>query len=135
MGYVIYAPSANEEKFFQELVKNQQVGFGYGFVGTPYQRGAGLGSIFASLFRAIAPMAKSAAKTVGKRALNAGLNVASDVLSGQNPKEALKMRGKEMGGDLIQDVKSAVRKRGRRGMKGGRRGAPGKRKKKNSVFD
>ena len=133
MGYLIYAPSEQEEKFFQELIRDQQVGFGYGFVGTPYQRGAGLGSIFASLFRAITPMAKSVAKTVGKRALNAGLNVASDIVAGEPVKETLKTRGKELGKSLIQDVHTAVQKK--RKQHGYGLGIRPKRKKEATIFD
>ena len=133
MGYIAYVPGNNEEKLFQELLKGQQIGFGYGFVGTPFQRGAGLGSIFASLFRAIAPMAKSAAKAVGRRALNAGLDVASDLVAGQNVKETLKTRGKKLGSEIIQDAQSAVQKKRKQSGRG--LGNRGKRKKEVSIFD
>ena len=130
MGYAIYTPSAKEEKFFEDLIKQQQagqIGFGYGFVGTPYQRGAGLGSIFASLFRAIAPMAKSAAKAVGKKALNAGLEVAADALAGQNVKESLKTHAKALGEDVVRGAQTALKRR----MEGSGRG----RKRAKTVFD
>ena len=132
MGYVRYVPSAKEEKLFEQLIEQQmrgQVGFGYGFTGTPYQRGAGLGSIFVSLFRAIAPMAKSAAKAVGKKALNAGLEVAADTLSGQNFKESLKTHAKALGQDMVQGAQATLK----RHMTGHGLGSRPKRAK--TVFD
>ena len=132
MGYALYVPSSKEDKMFEELIDQQvrgQIGFGYGFTGMPYQRGAGLGSIFASLFRAIAPVAKSAAKAVGKRALNAGLEVASDALAGQNVKESLKTHVKALGQDMVRDAQTALKRR----MEGQGLGMLPKRAK--TVFD
>ena len=68
---------------------------GGGFVGLPFQRGAGLGSVFRSLFRAILPVAKSAGKTIGKRALRAGAEIASDLVSGKNLKDSLHQEEKK----------------------------------------
>lgn len=67
------------------------------FIGSPWQRGHGqvgygLGGLFKSLARAVMPMVKSGAKTLGKIALNTGANVLGDVLSGGNVKEAAKSR-------------------------------------------
>jgi hypothetical protein len=140
MGYAVYTPSVEEEKFFEDLIRQQQagqVGFGYGFVGMPYQRGAGLGSIFASLFRAIAPMAKSAAKAVGRKALNAGLGVAADALAGQNVKDSFKTHATAMGQDLVTDAQSALKRRmtGSGRGRGRGRGRGGKRARKATVFD
>ena len=55
----------------------------------------GLGGLFRSVARAVMPMVKSAAKALGKIALNAGANLLGDVASGKNLKEAVKTRGKE----------------------------------------
>lgn len=70
-----------------------------GFYGSPYQRGAGLGSFFKSLFSMAVPVIKRAAgsmaKTVGKQALTTIGNVAADVSAGKNFKEAVVSRGKE----------------------------------------
>jgi len=67
---------------------------GSGFVGLPYQRGAGLGSLFRGLFRAILPVAKSGGKSVGRQALQTGTEIASDVLAGKSLKDAAEERGK-----------------------------------------
>lgn len=54
------------------------------FAGYPHQRGAGLGSVFNSLWRFALPFAKSAGKAVGRQALKTGVGVAQDVLNGEN---------------------------------------------------
>ncbi|XP_063972043.1 uncharacterized protein F54H12.2-like [Diachasmimorpha longicaudata] len=46
--------------------------FGRVFVGSPYQRGHGIGAFLGGLFRRILPYLGSAARAVGKEALNAG---------------------------------------------------------------
>jgi len=71
--------------------KNQaeQVGYGFsGFKGTPYQRGAGLGSFFRSLFRMAVPLLRSTASHVGKQALVTGANIAQDVSEGRSINES-----------------------------------------------
>ncbi|KMQ82657.1 hypothetical protein RF55_22253 [Lasius niger] len=75
-----------------------QTGHGMPFYqGTTIQRGYGIGGFFAKLFRSAMPFLVSGAKTVGKEALRAGTQVASDVLSGQNFKTSLQTRAKESG--------------------------------------
>ena len=54
-----------------------------GFVGQPYQRGAGIGSFFRSIFRMAAPVLKRAAKAVGKQALKTGASIVADVAKGE----------------------------------------------------
>jgi hypothetical protein len=44
------------------------------YVGTRYQRGHGLGSIFGSLFKSAVLLLKRGAKTLGREALKTGLN-------------------------------------------------------------
>lgn len=70
------------------------------FRGSPWQMGYGqmgygLGGLFRNVARAMMPMVKSGAKTLGKLALNAGANVLGDIASGRNLKESVKSRGKE----------------------------------------
>lgn len=61
-----------------------QTGHGMeGFKGVPYQRGAGLGSFFRSLFRMAVPILKSTGRNLGKHALTAGANILSDVAQGR----------------------------------------------------
>jgi hypothetical protein len=76
-----------------EYYKNQaeQVGYGFsGFKGTPYQRGAGLGSFFRSLFRMAVPLLKSTATHVGRQALESGANIARDVAEGRSIDDSFK---------------------------------------------
>ena len=53
------------------------------FHGARIQRGYGLGSLFGSLARAVLPLFKQGAKTVGKAAVRTGFDIAKDVLAGQ----------------------------------------------------
>ena len=60
-----------------------------------FQRGYGLGSIFRGLFRWAVPHLKQGAKMLGKKALQTGVNVAQDVLVGENLKTAVAKQGKK----------------------------------------
>ncbi len=87
MMRVIYVPG--NERAWAQYYGSQAMQHGAGFSGAmPYQRGAGLGSLFRGLFRAILPVAKNVGKTVGRQALRTGSEIASDVLAGRSIKEA-----------------------------------------------
>ena len=60
------------------------------FHGTRFQRGYGLGSIFRGLFRWAVPHLQEDAKMLGKKALQTGVDVAQDVLAGENLKTVTK---------------------------------------------
>ncbi len=62
------------------------------FIGTRGQRGHGLGSMLAGLFRRAVPMLKRGLSIFGRQALKTGLNVANDVADGQNWKESARKR-------------------------------------------
>ena len=70
--------------------------------------GKGLGNVFGGLLRAAAPVLKKIGTTVGKRALKAGVSVASDLLGGKNIKSSLKRRAPEVGGELLGDLASVM---------------------------
>lgn len=74
------------------------------FAGVPYQRGSGLGSIFRGLFRFLWPAVKNIGKSAGREALQAGAEIASDVLKGENIKRSAKRRGKQALGRTIRKV-------------------------------
>ena len=81
----------------------KQAGRGYPvYAGTHYQRGHGLGSIIGSLFKSAVPLLKRGAKTLGHEALKTGLNLALDVMEGQNVKQAAKSRLKSTRQNLLQ---------------------------------
>ncbi len=90
---VIYVPG--NEKAWAQYYGSQAMQHGAGFsAALPYQRGAGLGSLFRGLFRAILPVAKNVGKSVGRQALRTGSEIASDVLAGKSIQEAVDKRGK-----------------------------------------
>ncbi|GFU53473.1 uncharacterized protein F54H12.2 [Trichonephila clavipes] len=72
------------------------------YKGINFQKGYGIGGIFRRLFRAALPFLVKGGKTIGKEVLMTGSRVASDVLSGENFKEAVKKRSKESGKKLAQ---------------------------------
>ncbi|GFX85983.1 uncharacterized protein F54H12.2 [Trichonephila clavipes] len=67
-----------------------------------FQKGYGIGGIFRRLFRAALPFLVKGGKIIGKEVLMTGSRVASDVLSGENFKEAVKTRSKDSGKKLTQ---------------------------------
>jgi len=71
------------------------------YSGAQYQRGHGLGSIFASIGRAVLPLVKTGAKAVGREVLKSGSRIASDVLAGENVKRVAIRRAKQAGSNLL----------------------------------
>ncbi|GFV34582.1 uncharacterized protein TNCV_1448881 [Trichonephila clavipes] len=67
------------------------------YKGINFQKGYGIGGIFRLLFRAALPFLVKGGKTIGKEVLMTGSRVASDVLSGENFKQAVKTRSRESG--------------------------------------
>ena len=70
------------------------------FRGSPWQIGHGqvgfgLGGLFRSVARAVMPLVKSGAKSLGKIGMKSGANFVGDVLAGKNVKEASKARVQE----------------------------------------
>jgi len=99
----VYIP--NNEHFWVEyyLAQAEQTGYGMpGFTGIPYQRGTGLGSFFKNLFRAILPIGKSAVKALGREALAAGANIASDVLGGKDLGDAANQHVREAAANTLR---------------------------------
>ncbi|GFU37718.1 uncharacterized protein TNCV_1465901 [Trichonephila clavipes] len=72
------------------------------YKGINFQKGYGIGGIFRRLFSAALPFLVKGGKTIGKEVLMTGSHVASDVLSGENFKEAVKTRSRESGKKLAQ---------------------------------
>ena len=64
--------------YFNEMCAQNGGGQRLSFLGPHYQRGAGIGSIFASMIRFLTPIAKAAAREIGRE----GLAVGSRVLNG-----------------------------------------------------
>lgn len=109
----------NTPAFWMTYYRQQAVQTGHGlagFRGSPYQRGAGLGNFFRSLFSMAVPVlkqaARSTAKRVGKQALSALGHVAADVTNGKNFKESLSSRGKEAVSQVLHESADALRQTG-----------------------
>ena len=82
-----------------------QVGYGMdGFQGTPYQRGAGLGSFFKSLFRMAVPVLKSIGRKAGKEALHAGAELLTNVAQGKPVIESAKKQLKSSTARVLKVV-------------------------------
>jgi len=62
------------------------------FQGARMQRGHGLGSILRGFFRNAWPLIQTGAKAFGKQALKTGLQIANDVVEGQNFVESSQRR-------------------------------------------
>ena len=81
------------------------------FVGSPYQRGHGIGSFLGGLFRGfrkILSFLNRGARAVGKEALRAGINVIDDVENNKPLKEAIKSRLVESRGNLKRKAKEKI---------------------------
>src|SRR5258705_1241083 len=85
---------------------NLQAGGGVGtvFVGQRYQRGHGLGSFIAGLFRSVMPLITRGLKALGRQALSSGDEVLADVMHGQPLRESFVSRTRDgaqiLGGKL-----------------------------------
>ena len=86
------------------------------FRGATVQQGYGLGSILKGLYRWAVPHLSSGMKAVGREALKSGLNVAQDVLEGQDLKDSTLKRVNEAGKKLAnsQDTPGAQTGQGRK---------------------
>ena len=82
----------DDRKAYEDYYLNQ---CGHGmpvFYGARMQIGHGIGSIFSGLFRSIFPVLKRVAPVIGKKALQTGIDIVSDVAAGQSLKESAKSR-------------------------------------------
>ncbi len=87
--------------YWREFI-DSQTGAGINvYSGVPYQRGAGIGSFFRSLFRTAAPIFRRAAGAVGKTALEAGMTTLGDIVRGEKPVESLKRNAQAAASDLL----------------------------------
>lgn len=97
------------------------------FIGTPFQRGYGFGSLFKGLMRAVLPIAKqalpfakSAGRAFGREALLTGANVAQDALAGADVGQSLEKHSKRGARKLLKKgTKKLQRKLKQPQQKGG----------------
>lgn len=101
-----------DEYFDMQTGSGARTGYGgisHVYIGSPNQRGHGIGSFLGGLFRRIIPLLKQGARTVGKEALRSGMNVATDIMeSGIHPREAFKTRLRESGENLKRKAEEKI---------------------------
>ena len=93
-------PYTPNHKLYDDYYANQT---GHGipvYIGG--MRGRGLGSVLSGLFRAVVPLLKRGGKAMLKEGVTSGLQVAQDVLSGANLKNAVKKRVRGTGRRLLK---------------------------------
>jgi len=96
---------------------NQQGGNFHVFHGGRFQKGYGLGSFFKSLARSAIPLIQRGAKTIGKTALSTGMNIARDVMAGDNLSTSAKSQLKAAAGQLKRKALSQIGSGGKRRKK------------------
>ena len=91
----LYTPNHKVyEQYYVDQAK-QKGGNLPAFHGSRFQQGYGLASIFKGLFRWVMPHVQQGAKVLGKKALQTGVQVAQDVLEGNNVNTARAKRSEE----------------------------------------
>ncbi|XP_059491049.1 uncharacterized protein LOC132205790 [Neocloeon triangulifer] len=87
-------------------------GVGGSFKGYKLQRGNGVGSFIANLFRKILPYVKNGAAALGSELLNTGVGVLRDTLNGADVKNSIKERvttaGTNLGGKASTQIQNAM---------------------------
>jgi hypothetical protein len=80
-----------------------QIGHGISvYSGTKYQRGYGLGNILSTVLQKALPLVKRGALSLGKEALQTGLNIAKDSLEGKDIKTSFRDNFKAAGQNLLR---------------------------------
>lgn len=131
-----YSPiDLNSTAGFYEEYYNQQHGNGLAvFKGKRHMDGAGIGSVLGSLFKAVGPsiarIGKSAARSVGRHAMN----VARDVLAGEDLQTSALRNLKTGGVEVLNDIMdSPAPSRKRKRTSGTAKN--GKRQKRGTIFE
>ena len=96
------------------------------FHGAPFQRGYGIGSFFTSAGRVALPWVQKGLKTIGRAALNTGMNIAQDVLMGQNLKNSTQSRIQQTARTLKEQALNRLTPQTGRGKKRLKRKQPQK---------
>ena len=87
------------------------------FTGIPYQRGAGIGSLFRSIFmRYLLPLGKQAGLALGRQGLESGSKVLTNVLEGKDLKDSLIDEGKAGLKNLLEKAANNLNKKQQHGQ-------------------
>ena len=96
------------KQFKQYYLRGQQGGSIAGFRGARIQRGYGIGNFFKSIACFAILLVKRGAQAIGRRALEAAVDVGHDILEGKNVKQSIKSRGIKAVKDIVhQGVKQS----------------------------
>jgi len=86
-----------DAKAYEDYCVNQAGNGMSFFAGAQQQKGYGLGGVSASIGCAVMPLFKPGARAIGREVLRSGMQFASNVLEGQNVKQAAVRRAKQAG--------------------------------------
>jgi hypothetical protein len=88
------------------------------FSGMPYQRGAGIGSMFRSIYRFLLPLGRQAAGVISRQGMESGAKVLSSVLDGKELKESLADEGRSGLKSLLDKASQNLTKQQQQGSGG-----------------
>lgn len=95
------SPLVGSSKAYEDYYCSQA---GHGlpvFIGRRHMRGRGLGSLLGGIGRSLIPLLKSGGKALLKEGARTGMQVAQNVLAGQNIKSAMKQGARQGGKRLL----------------------------------
>lgn len=84
-----------EDIYTDYYLRQAGSGFSNVYSGPIYQKGCGIGSFLGGLFRVLFPLLKNGTAVVGSELLKTGANILSDITHNEDPRLAIKKRGKE----------------------------------------
>lgn len=91
------------------LGRRGYAGISHVYIGTPNQRGHGIGSFLGGLFRRVLPLLRKGATAVGKEAIRTSANIAGDMLKKDiSLKDAFRTRVRESGGNLKRKAEEKI---------------------------
>jgi len=98
-----------DEYFDVQYGGSRQSGIERVYIGTPNQRGHGIGSFLGGLFRRVLPLLSKGVKAIGKEVVRSGMNVAHDVIQRDTPfKEAFNTRIKDSAANLKRKAEEKI---------------------------
>ena len=81
------------------------------FRGMPYQRVAGIGSVFRSMLRYLIPLAKPAGAAIGREALETGSRILSNIVKGDPVKRSVLSEGRTGLKNLLDQASTGLARR------------------------
>src|SRR6476619_6242725 len=94
MTRIKYCCDASRQEYENYYISQAGSGLSF-FQGSRGQRGHGIGSTLAGLFKSALPMLKRGLASFGKSAISGALQVASDVADGQSFSDSAKLRARQ----------------------------------------